>query len=670
MTISKKKKLLFTICLIIGSFIAAHLCFILLPNVFETWNAQTVDELFVLRSSIKELQPQYDSTIAHVDLNNSSLRKVKSPYVHRSQFAQVIRNLAAMNASAQVFDFVFAAPIEENGDEALIEATETAGNVYFGLAMELRENNVPPIRASKDPESARYLDKTKWDVAVKGDPYGFYVCGDTLLTFLKLASVSRGLGSLSVKFDRDGVLRRVPLLVRYEDAFYPSLYFRVICDYLGVPPEKIIVEPGKRITLRDIKKPGETVPHDIRIPIDRYGNMIISYIGPWERMDHYNFADILLASEDREELEMWREELRGKILVVSDVSTGSTDLGPVPTDANYPLSGVHANVMHGILTESFLRELSKLEMLMVELSLLMIVLLLSLRSSSYYFSFGIILVSASYMGLFAAAFFYGHLIFHIIRPLLMMAFATISILIYRYVTEEKEKLEGFRQRDFVRATFGRYLSSEVVDELLDSPHGLKMSGETREITILVSDLRGFTSLSSSLSPSELIPIINRYFEAMTNVISRYRGTVDELQGDGILVFFGAPLSSFDHPERAVACAIEMQNKMVEVNAAQRRESLPELAMGIGINTGEVVVGNIGSKNRLKYGAVGTAINLAYRIESCTKGGQLLISPTTYQKVKSFVHIRNNMKREFKGIKDPMTIYDVDGIEGKYQLSLL
>ena len=138
MTINKKKKLLFTICLIIGSFIAAHLCFYLLPNVFETWNAQTVDQLFVLRSSIKELRPEYDSTIAHVDLNNSSLRKLKSPYVHRSHFAQVVRNLGAMNVSAQVYDFVFAALLEKKGDQALIEATEKAGSVYFGLTMELQ----------------------------------------------------------------------------------------------------------------------------------------------------------------------------------------------------------------------------------------------------------------------------------------------------------------------------------------------------------------------------------------------------------------------------------------------------------------------------------------------------------------------------------------------------
>ena len=618
----------------------------------------------MLRSSLEQFRPDYDPTIAHVDLNNSSLRKLKSPYVNRFHFAQVVRNLSSMNVSAQVYDFVFAAPVEEESDQAFIEATAKAKNVYFGLTMELLGEDKPLGRSTRNPKNTRYLDRTKWDIVVKRNPEEFFVGGNALLTFQGLASASRGLGSLSVKFDRDGVLRRVPLIVRYEDAFYPCLSLRVICDYLGVYQKRVFVDPAQHILLKDAKKPGETVARDISIPIDRHGNMIINYIGPWERMDHYSFADILSASEDRDELEMWSEEVSGKIVVVSDVSTGSTDIGPVPTDANFPLSGAHANIMHSILTESFLRELSCREMLIVEVSLLIIMLILSLRFSSLYFSLGTLLVSASYVGLVGMGFLYGHLIFHIIRPLLIVAFAMVSILVYRYINEEKEKMEGLRQRDFIRATFGRYLSNEVVDELLNSPDGLKMSGETREITILVSDLRGFTSLSSNLSPNEVIPILNRYFEAMFEVISRYRGTVDELQGDGILAFFGAPICDPDDPERAVACAIDMQKKMVELNELQRRKNIPELAMGIGINTGEVVVGNIGSLKRSKYGAVGSAINIAYRIESCTNGGQILISPTTYEKVQSLIHVRGKNEVKLKGIEDPITIYDVCGIKEK------
>jgi adenylate cyclase len=251
----------------------------------------------------------------------------------------------------------------------------------------------------------------------------------------------------------------------------------------------------------------------------------------------------------------------------------------------------------------------------------------------------------------------------------MIGFAMVSIVVYRYILEEKAKMESLRQQDFIRDTFGRYLSNEVVGELLDSPEGLKMSGENREVTFLVSDLRGFTSLTSRLSPHEVIEIMNRYFEYMVEIIARYRGTVSEFMGDGILAFFGAPLYADDDPERAVACAIEMQKALLTVNAEQRRLKLPELAMGIGINTGEVVVGNIGSERRASYGAVGTPINAAYRIESFTVGGQILISPTTYERVESDLTIIGTKEVKFKGLDQPVCLYDIGGIGDPYRVFL-
>jgi adenylate cyclase len=275
-----------------------------------------------------------------------------------------------------------------------------------------------------------------------------------------------------------------------------------------------------------------------------------------------------------------------------------------------------------------------------------------------------------YVSVAAAAFFYGAVIYNVVRPLLLLTFATIALVIQRYIAEERAKLEGLRQRDFVRQIFGRYLSDSVVEEILGSPRGLDMGGELRQITLLVSDLRGFTSLAARLSAREVIPILNRYFERMIDVISHYRGTVDELMGDGMLVFFGAPFSAADDAERAVACAIAMQQALVTFNVEQRAQHLPELAMGIGINTGEVIVGNIGSLKRSKYGAVGSAINTTYRIESHTIGGQVLVSPSTYERVRALVQVRGTLPAQFKGLDQPVTLYDISGISGSYRLKNL
>lgn len=226
-------------------------------------------------------------------------------------------------------------------------------------------------------------------------------------------------------------------------------------------------------------------------------------------------------------------------------------------------------------------------------------------------------------------------------------------------------VEGLRQRDFIRDTFGRYISEEIVDELLNSPDGLKLGGEVREVTFLVSDLRGFTALSNRLGPDEVVEMVNRFLEPMVEIITRYRGTVDEFQGDGILAFFGAPLAAPDDPVRAVACAVGMQWALAGINEEQRARGLPELHMGIGVNTGEVIVGNIGSEKRTKYGAMGAAINMAYRIESNTVSGQVLISPETWRKTRDVVRVGEAQDLLFKGMAEPVRVYEARGVSGEY-----
>jgi len=222
---------------------------------------------------------------------------------------------------------------------------------------------------------------------------------------------------------------------------------------------------------------------------------------------------------------------------------------------------------------------------------------------------------------------------------------------------------------FIRQTFGRYLTNEVVASLLDSPTGLALGGEKRQVTLLMSDLRGFTTLSEYLHPEEVVTILNRHLGTMVDVILRYHGTIDEFIGDAILVIFGAPIQRADDAQRAVACAVEMQLAMARVNADNRRDGLPEVEMGIGIHTGEVVVGNIGSDKRAKYGVVGRHVNLTARIESCTVGSQILISEATHREVGTIITIAEQMQVTAKGIEAPITLYDVRGVGGAYNLAL-
>jgi class 3 adenylate cyclase len=230
-------------------------------------------------------------------------------------------------------------------------------------------------------------------------------------------------------------------------------------------------------------------------------------------------------------------------------------------------------------------------------------------------------------------------------------------------------VSGLRERDRIRDTFGRYLTREVVNRLLEAKDGLQLGGESREITMIMSDLRGFTSLTSTMPPEEVIALLNRYFEKMFEILIDHHGIIDEIIGDAVLAFFGAPEPIEDHPGLAVACAVRMQTAMDDINDLNEAQGWPRVEMGVAVNTGRVVVGNIGSEKRAKYGAVGSEVNFTGRIESCTVGGQVLISRATYERLSDIIDIRNIVQVEMKGIAGKVTLYDVKGIKGSYDAYL-
>ncbi|WP_269619666.1 response regulator [Zhongshania sp. BJYM1] len=240
----------------------------------------------------------------------------------------------------------------------------------------------------------------------------------------------------------------------------------------------------------------------------------------------------------------------------------------------------------------------------------------------------------------------------------------------RWRDREREYLaELEKSQRFIRKIFGRYLSDEIVQRLLDDNDGLQLGGELRQVTILMADIRGFSALSQQLGPEQCVKLLNNYFGAMTEVIQRFRGTVDEFVGDGILVIFGAPLSDQDDCDRALACAVAMQLAIQDVNKLNRADNLPEITMGIGLNTGDVVAGNVGSELRSKYGVVGHNVNLTGRIESCTVGGQILASPATVAAASVQVLSGDKVTVSLKGMGDAVALTEILGVGMPYDLVL-
>ena len=238
-----------------------------------------------------------------------------------------------------------------------------------------------------------------------------------------------------------------------------------------------------------------------------------------------------------------------------------------------------------------------------------------------------------------------------------------------HLTIDQLRLSLATAHELVRRAFGRYVSEEVAESLLRTPEALELGGEERETTILMSDLRGFTAMAERLPPREVIEVLNLYLETMVEVIARYEGTIDEIIGDAILVIFGAPLACDDHPAKAVACGVAMQLAMIDVNERLKTKDRVHLEMGIGIHTGRVVVGNIGSLRRTKYAAVGSNVNMAGRVESFTTGGQVLITEETRGRIEAPLRVDGQFQVEPKGASRHLVLFEIGAIGQPFELAL-
>ena len=249
------------------------------------------------------------------------------------------------------------------------------------------------------------------------------------------------------------------------------------------------------------------------------------------------------------------------------------------------------------------------------------------------------------------------------NPVLLQARIKAGLERKRWHDREKlDRRQLERNEKFIRATFGRFVSEEVVANLLEQPEGLELGGDLREVTILMADIRKFTTMCENLEPQQITRLLNTYLGTMSDIIMEHQGTVDEFIGDGILALFGAPIAREDDADRAVLCALHMQAAVEHINREYSTAGLPEISMGIGINTGTVVAGIIGSKKRSKYGIVGHNVNLTSRIEECAPGGEILVSKSTLDKLRDAYRMGRSEAVRVKGIHEEIQLYQIVGLE--------
>jgi adenylate cyclase len=643
-----RKTVIFTVVLIVLSFVLSWMLFLASPGVFETWKLQTNDSLFRLRYRIFGKRPTFPS-IVHVDFDDESARTMDVSMDDKVLYTKIIDLLSEAYVRAVAFDMVFLRGDSEENDEALVDATFESNNIYFPIILKPKSAGESDSASDSAEAYGRLLSRILWRPSVLRQAQE--IRADVAFsTFPDLAEAARGIGHITCYPDRDGVFRRFPLLIRVGDGYVPSLSFRMACDYLGVSPGEMKVAFGQDITLPRAQLP-DGREKDTVIPIDSQGRIIINFAGPWsDSFFHYPVSKLLQAEEDRELLDSLTDEIEENLVVVSDVSTGGRDIGPVPLENLYPLSGLHVNIINSIIKEDFVDELTPAQELLISFALIALLSAGAYKFRGMGFTFSALLLLVLYLFFAALLFFYRGILSNVVAPSFAVLLSIVAVNVYKYLLEEKEKA-------FIRAKFENYFAPELLSKILKTP-GMLDAVEQKELSILFSDISGFTAWSSVQKPEYIRQTLNQYFEEMARIVFKYGGTIDKYMGDGMMVFFGDPLTQEDHALRAVKSAVEMQLKTRELRRMWETEGGMPIRIRVGINTGEVVVGNMGSSRRLDYTTIGANVNLAQRLESGAPVGGILITKTVCDKVKDEIEVRASGTIEAKGFSEPVEVFEV------------
>ena len=626
MKASTKRKLQIRIVLVIGALIIAYFCCGLFADQLNTLDSRIIDQLFVLRPNVKPADPLYSNAVAHVDANF---------YFSRPQHAQVIQNLTAMKVSAQMVDFIFEDRVSNEEDRPLINATKSAGNVYYGLTFEYLKMRFGEDNYLPETEDDIYPNSPKWQVVLKGDTESFYSGADPRQTYPALASSARGLGFLNLTPDPDGSLRRLPLLVRYRGAFYPSVSFRMVCDYLGVAPENIIVKPGRSIALKGVRAGKGSLPHDIIIPIDESGRMILNDTGFSNDIQHFRYSEIFQASQNSTKLDQLTKELSGKIVVLSETVEKQYKTRAVGNEKRLSSGVIHALVIQNILSGLFLSRLSGPAAVIFEIGIIVIILFMSMRFSSPVLSLGTLSLAGAYIGLAVLFFFYVGTIFQFTRPLLIMLW-TLSFLLIGMGIEKAllfAKTERARKIAERELEIGREIQAGFFPTVFPKPEGWELSTYFQSARHVAGDFYDVFTLGKEKKVGIVIADVCDKGVGAALFMALFRSFIRVLSGsahsDGHL-----EVSNPDtQPEEIILRTIRSINKYISITHEQAgmfatifygilEPQTGKLAFINGGHEPPIIIGPGGIKTILK--PTGPAVGLYPKLEF--KTGSIIMAP--------------------------------------------
>jgi len=470
-----------------------------------------------------------------------------------------------------------------------------------------------------------------------------------------LQKVAASGGHINARTDDDGIIRRVPMLAEYDGAYYEPLSLAMVRVLLGSPPVTAIT-PDQALAPKGYPDLEWLQVGSLKIPVDDEASALVPYRGRKGSFRYFSIVDVMSERIDP-------AELRGKIVLVGTTAPGLLDLRATPVDPVYPGVEVHANMISGMLDGNikqrppFVVGAEFVLLLASGVAMALVLPLLSPLTST----FATLLVLVAVLATNVMMFQHGDLVLPLASGLVMVLLLFTLNMAYGFFIEAR----GMRQ---ITGLFGQYVPPELVEEMARNPDRFNMAPRAQELTVLFSDVRGFTTISESLTPEDLSAYINEYLTSMSLVIrERHRGTLDKYIGDAIMAFWGAPVADAQHARNAVLAALGMQREAKTLNEKFNARGWPTFKIGVGVNTGVMRVGDMGSKIRKAYTVMGDAVNIASRLEGITKqyGADIIIGDGTRKLIAGFV-LRELDRVRVKGKDEPVTIYEPLGLEGQVE----
>lgn len=600
----------------------------------------TVDWRFRLRGP----RPP-DSRIAIVAVDEASIQKMGRWPWDRRRMATLIKRLAALGAERLIFDIFFVDPQPDGeADRKLAQATCETGMVYHAGLTYTPDADSPG--KALDPAVVAHA----WDgVNVQSATglaagAGLYEAPALDMPLPMFSRNAAGVGVMNVLDSGDGVFRHVLPAVRYRDHIFPSAILAAAKDMLEVAEEDITIREGHCIGLGQ----------QLAVPIDAHGRMLVNFAGPANTYPRVS-AWRVLAGDQADRI---ARELEEKTVLIAVTAPGFMDIRPSPFSSVYGGVETQANALDTVLNGRFLRQVSPVIVGIVVLliGILFATVLLNLRTPFALALSGALL--AGYVIVAVVLFVGPGLVINLLAPAVCTGGCFAVVLAARLVGEERRSHQA-------QQTLARFIPQTLASRLIDEDAISSLRGQRRVVTVLFADIRGFTSAAAKADPEDTVDLLNRYFGFMVDTIWRHEGTLDKYIGDEIMAFWNAPVYQDNHAHRAVRAALVMQREIDKRQDEWSYLGMPGLQAGIGISTGEAIIGYIGSRERMQYTAIGHHVNLASRLQELTRDldARVLISATTYDQIADEFEVEYEGACELRGMEESVQVYRVLGPAG-------